>query len=731
MMWLLLALSVFSIAAFAAQHFYWKKKIQEEFSNNEDALFSFEYLFNNTIESIIIFENDSCVAINESGVKLFGFENMEDALGCTLFDFIEADSLKLVKKHILSRSTEVYESEAIKQNETPFPVLVQNIYDDSQGSRKGIMSLIDISDLKEKEKDLKLEKLKVQESEKAKSNFIANMSHEIRTPMNGIIGMTHLLTQTTLDNQQKHYIRTIHSSSNSLLNIINDILDFSKIEDGELTIDETSFNLKELISDVAGVVQSKVHEKSLECQIHYADDLPIYLKGDRLRISQVLINLLNNAIKFTDDGFIRLDISNDGVRYKFKVIDTGIGMSEEQQQNLFKVFNQADTSTTRKYGGAGLGLSLSKNLARLMGGNIAIESVEHKGSTFTLEVKLSQVAQEDITKDRKLSIDDERSLKDSTILLVEDNKSNQEILVGLLKKSGIRIDIADNGQEALEMFQANKYALILMDIHMPIMDGFEATRRIREISQTIPIIALTADVMKEDIEETKKVGMNEYLHKPVEVDALCETLLKYITTNVKVEKKTEEKADIFQEEEPWATFNKFKYIDTEIGLLHLANDEQLYLKILDDFKNAYSGIKLEELESKEFKREMHTIKGLSATIGATALNLIVHELNSNEAAGLLPRFYEALNNVLSDLALVKQEKYEQKGSIEMTNIKRQELLGKFIAAVSTKKPKECAVVIAEVEEYELSEADLHKFIQVEKLVKKYKFKEALELLKDV
>ncbi len=519
-------------------------------------------------------------------------------------------------------------------------------------------------------------KQKAEDSSKTKSEFLANMSHEIRTPMNGIIGMTYLTLQTSLDDKQTHYLHNINNSAKSLLNIINDILDFSKIEAGKLSIEKIDFDMFKLIDNVISLLEFKVHEKNLELIVSYDVNMNKIFYGDELRISQVITNLLGNAIKFTDEGEVSIYIEKlSDKRVRFNIKDTGIGLSLKEQDTLFESFSQADGSTTRKYGGTGLGLSISKQLVELMDGKIWVKSSLGEGSTFSFEIDLQEIESENkfyLFSDKKiLIVDDNKSwheilennlkifdiavdhaysgkealeklyecnmhydlilmdwnmpeldgiesvkmiqnmciecsdkdnctislppkvimvssfrkesivklskdigieyflqkpinqsllndilmkiflddtvlhyqfknddigvkinlstLQGSKILLVEDNKINQEIIEGLLENSGIEIDIVNNGKMAVDIFEKNKYELILMDLQMPIMDGYEATRIIREQDSNIPIIALTANAMKEDIQRTKKAGMNEHLNKPIDVKSLYDTLLKYIS----------------------------------------------------------------------------------------------------------------------------------------------------------------------------------------------------------
>ncbi len=376
----------------------------------------------------------------------------------------------------------------------------------------------------------------------AKSDFLANMSHELRTPMHAIMGMTDLTLQTALNDKQKYYLNNVHKSAENLLKIINEILDFSKIEANKLELETIDFQLKDLIDDIITMIKLKAEEKDIQLSVHIDPDVPRNLNGDPLRLSQVLINLGDNAIKFSNRGdtilfnITLLEETELDTRLQFNVQDTGIGISPEQQKRLFQSFNQADNSTTREYGGTGLGLAISKNIVQLMDGEIWIESEPDIGSSFTFTVNLkkqqnslSQTASLD-TLNKNIHDEDKARLHGAKILVVDDNNLNHEYINELLEMIGVTVVTAFNGQEALNALAKQDFDGVLMDCQMPNMDGYETTRQIRkqENFKDIPVIAMTANAMTGDREKALTVGMNDYISKPFKIDDMFACLAKWI-----------------------------------------------------------------------------------------------------------------------------------------------------------------------------------------------------------
>lgn len=376
-------------------------------------------------------------------------------------------------------------------------------------------------------------KTKAEYSSKAKEQFLANMSHEIRTPINGIDGMAKLLEKTTLSVNQKEFVSAIRISSDNLLVIINDILDISKIEAGKLTIEKIGFNLKQILTQTIKSIYYKAEEKGITLESKIDDKISNVLIGDPTRIGQILINLLNNSIKFTPDGSVKLycsliEKSELHNKILFEIIDTGIGIEKDKLATIFESFSQEDSSTTRKYGGTGLGLSISKQLVELFNGELKVKSTKGKGTTFYFTVEFPIGIAKDLIEDEKTEIQID-SLKNKKILVVEDNQINQFLVISLLKKWELILEVADNGAIAIEKIKENKYDLILMDMQMPIMGGIEATAIIRnELKLTIPIIALTARAIKGDDKECLNAGMDDYVSKPFNESELVNKISKLI-----------------------------------------------------------------------------------------------------------------------------------------------------------------------------------------------------------
>jgi len=463
------------------------------------------------------------------------------------------------------------------------------------------------------------------EAEKAtiiKSEFLATMSHEIRTPLTAIIGFaeTSLFAEQTKE-QRELSSRKIIRSGKHLLQIINDILDLSKIEANKFEIEQVELSLFELLSDIENLVRPAAEDKGLGFSINYIFPLPEKIISDPLRIKQILINLCNNAIKFTETGYVLINVSCSDTQnmLKFEVVDSGIGIDEDKQEQIFKAYQQADTSTTRKFGGTGLGLSLSRQLAERLDGSITVKSQTQRGSQFSFSIMYQHVQGSDFVFDKehvpKVYEMSERvkasGYLSGKVLLAEDNKDNQELLLLYLNRMGIDVTVVTNGQLAIEAVRDKDFDLILMDMQMPVMGGLEATELIRKKGYDVPVIALTANAMKEDKVRCYEAGCNGFLSKPVDASILSETLEKYLEAN-----KVNEKTD-----------------DVLVSLLseNGSKTRSLIEKYVNNLSTTIDMIEqlIHEQDWEELKDILHQVKGTSGNYGYPKMSALAEKMEQH------------------------------------------------------------------------------------------------------
>jgi PAS domain S-box-containing protein len=766
---------------------------------------------------------------NLAALRIFGYTS-EEAIGKNPKDLLmprfhnDAPLAEFPKPHIGKKGSvlgETFELDMVRRDQTIVPVQLSLSAVEMSNGWHSIGILRDISQQKKNEEELINAKTVAEEATHAKSEFLANMSHEIRTPMNAVIGFSELLKKTDMTLKQRDYISKIDASAKSLLGIINDILDFSKMEAGRLELERVDFRLDDVINNVISMNSNKASEKNIELINNIEIDVPYCLIGDPLRVGQVLLNLVNNAVKFTSEGHVLVQVSlvsriDQACRVKFSVSDTGIGLTKEQKEKLFSAFSQADTSVTRRFGGTGLGLTISKRLVEMMNGAISVESEFGVGSTFSFEIefriqsgdKAEQPGHKKNLKNLKVLIVDDNKvsreilqeqigafgvdavtvasgreaieevknqseqkpfdlvimdwrmpgmdgieaaetiLNDKTnsrtpmaimvsafgreevakkaekigirnflmkpinqsllfdtivnmfdmdksgmtiqsgteavdetkdiridgarILLVEDNAINQEVATEILSSAGAIVEVANNGKEAIDAIVAQTYDLVLMDLQMPVMGGYEATKRIRADRKNLdlPIIAMTAHAMQGVEAECKAAGMNDYVSKPIDPHNLFATILKWMKPKTGASRIVSTRSDGSNKEvavRPKLP-DMIVGVDIDEGLSRVGGNKILYWKLLNDFAENYRSFipdiqrTIKEGKIEDTRRLAHTLKGVSGNISAKDVFSLSEQLEKAlrmtplpDCAPLLDQLDFALRSVIDVIDAAREE----------------------------------------------------------------------------
>ena len=509
---------------------------------------------------------------------------------------------------------------------TKFPLI------DAQNKVYGISGIAtDISERVQQLDELKQAKKTAEDSKSLQEQFLANMSHEIRTPMNGIQGMTDLLLDTPLTENQHDFAKTIKRSANNLVVIINDILDFSKIKAGKLTIENIDFDLNEVVTNISAVFNHRIKEKGLAFSINVDENIPPTLKGDPYRLNQILVNLIGNALKFTHEGSVVVSISlkeknKQGIILNFSVLDTGIGIKNDKLNEIFESFTQASVETSRKYGGSGLGLSITKQLVEIQNGNISVESRENEGTIFHFSISFgySKSNRKLFFKGKKLK-DYHGFLEGKRFLVAEDNKVNQKVIENVLQKAGAVADIANNGLEAIHYLKKNiAYDVIIMDLQMPEMDGYAATKFIRNVMNlSTPIIAMTASALKGEKSKCIQIGMNDYLTKPFEFSFFYERI-----NSLLAQKKVDE---IIEEAVEHSATELF-----DLSMLEELDDNEYLSQMIEIFLTM-TPQELHEMEEQldndEFEKIYRTAHKLKSSTGLMKADKLYEALVKIEEAG--------------------------------------------------------------------------------------------------
>ncbi|MDX4025739.1 response regulator [Aliarcobacter skirrowii] len=623
--------------------FFKKTKLQSE---------KIEKILNSQKNILIVTDGKQLITANKAFLDFFSYNKLEDFkkdYNCICDHFIKEDGFLQTKmgeitwvEYILKNPNLNHLAKIDNFKETHiFKVFAKKI--DGEENLKNIEVVVTFEDITQElrvNEKLKHQKEKLENINRLKLQFLANISHELRTPLNAIVGFTELLFDTDLDENQYKLLKKIDNSSNILVNTIQSVLTLANIEDKSIQIEKSRFTFLELEKDIEDIYIKLAINSDNKFEINIDDKLPSSVVSDKALILQVISNLLSNAFKFTKNGSIKLDISlvelsKNIAKIRFSICDTGIGISKEFQSRIFEEFFQTDISNTRDYSGAGLGLSICQNIAKILNTKIELKSKLGEGSEFYFIVDI-ETNEEDNQKISEYPI-----FENIAILVAEDNITNQELIKIILEKSNIKVTMAKNGKEAVELFSKNRFDLILMDLQMPVLSGFDATKKIREIDKQIPIVALTASNLIEDREKANEVLMDDFLLKPIDTEILYNILIKYIKKlkGVKIAYKT-------IKNEPLNNILDLNVLKNKIS--DNKQIEMILRKFLEELEDDFKDIIEYLLNSNEkAKTLVHSLKGLSGNIGANRLFDICVKIDN--------KFKKAVSIDPSDIKILKDE----------------------------------------------------------------------------